>query len=247
MEKLIISSILLVSDVIPLSERILKITQPLTETEPKIRDLHNCVSHIYGRLVKNQKNVNKSPLTEELILSDKRRNQALIAVRDVVHGLSVALSDEVSAKAAKLYVIIDKYCSNAYKLGYKAETSVLISLIREFDQEVCQNLLTDLHINFLYESLKSAQAAFDLLSQRKSEEINAKANDTEAATQILEEMYPALTNLVALIQLYNQLEPDKYGPTFNQMISYITEVNSTARARQTRKQKSPDAPAPEAK
>lgn len=99
----------------------------------------------------------------------------------------------------------------------------------------------------MYESLKIAQADFDQVSQRKSEEINAKANDTEAATQILEEMYPALTNLVAIIQLYDQLEPDKYGTIFNQMVSYITEVNATARARQTRKQKPPDTPIPAVK
>ena len=242
MEKLIISSILLVRDVIPLSERILKITQPLTETETKIRDLHSKVSLVYDRLVKNQKSIKKSPLTDELIQSDKLRNRALIALRDVIHGLSVALSDELSARATILYLIINKYSTHIYNLGYKAETSVLISLFKEFDQEINQKLLSDLNLNSLYESLKNAQAAFDLVSQRKSEEINTKTNDSEAATEILEEMYPALINLVALIQLYNQLEPEKYGIVFNQMNSFITEVNSIARARQTRKHKSPEAP-----
>ncbi len=245
MEKLIISSILIVSDVIPLSERILKITQPLTENDTKIRDLHYRASQIYERLVKNQKNLHKSPLTEELVRNDIRRNRALIALRDVIHGFSVALIEGLSGSAAKLYLIIDKYCADLYQLGYKAETAMLISLIKEFDQEVNQKLLTDLNLNSLYESLKSAQKDFDLVSQRKSEEKNARANDSESATQILDEMYPALTDLVAIIQLYNQLEPDKYGSVFNQMVIYITEVNATARARQTRKEKTPDTPVQE--
>ena len=65
---IIISSILLVSDVIPLSERILKITQPLTETDTKIRDLHNCASGVYERLVKNQKNLIRKSIKNYLMI-----------------------------------------------------------------------------------------------------------------------------------------------------------------------------------
>jgi hypothetical protein len=238
MEKLIIPSILFISDVIPLSERILKITQQLTESDVKVKDLHTNVSRIYERLVKNQKNTGKSRLTEELILLDKRRDRALIALRDIIHGMSVSLPDETSTNAAKLYAIIDKYGAQIYKLGYKAETAMLISLFNEFDLAVNQKLLTGLNIGMFYESLKAAQIAFDAVSQQRSEEINVKTNESEAATQILEEMFPALISLVAMIQLYYQLEPAKYGTIYNQLNTYITEVNTTARARKTRKQKS---------
>ena len=54
MEKLIIPSILSVSDVIPLCDRILKTTQPLTESDNRVKELHARLSVVYDRLVKNQ-------------------------------------------------------------------------------------------------------------------------------------------------------------------------------------------------
>ena len=41
-----------------------------------------------------------------------------------------------------------------------------------------------------------------------------------------------------MIQLNYQLEPEKYETIYNQMVTYITDVNAIARARQTRKQSS---------
>lgn len=236
MEKLIIPSILMVSDVIPLCERILKVTQPLTESDPKIKDLHIRVTHVYDRLVKNQKNTTKSELTEELIRLDKRRGRAFVAIRDLLHGISISLNEEVALKAAKLYAIIDKFGLQAYRLNYRAETAMLISLFTDFDLEANQKLVSELGLVPFYESLKAAQKEFEMVSEQKSQEKTVHTNESEAATEILEEMFPVLTSLVAMIQLNNEFEPAKYGVIYHQMVTYITDVNVVARARQTRKQ-----------
>ena len=84
-------------------------------------------------------------------------------------------------------------------------------------------------------SLKAAENAFISASNQKSEEKTVQTNDSEAATELLQEMFPALTNLIALLQLYSQFEPAIYGEIYNLVVTYITETNTAARARNTRK------------
>jgi len=56
----------------------------------------------------------------------------------------------------------------------------------------------------------------------------------------LEELIAAMENLLAMIQLNNQIEKETYGEIYNQLVTYINEINTTARARKTRKQNSND-------
>jgi hypothetical protein len=235
MEKLIIPSILLTGDLILLSERVLEITRSLIGSNDKISNLHITLSHLYERLVKNQENAGENLFADELDILDKRRCRALIGMRDTIQGMSIVLPNEMSQKASRLGEIINKYCAEACLPGYKAETSMLISLIYEFDLPDNQALLADLHIFTQYESLKGAQIAYDEVSQKRSEAINKRANESESVTQIQEEILPALISLISIIQLYYQLDPAKYGDRYNRMISFITEVNSNARSRQARK------------
>ena len=238
MEKLIIPSILTVSDVIPLCERILKTTQPLTENDNRVKELHSRLSLVYDRLVKNQKNTNKSSLTEELIRLDKRRARAFIGLRDILHGMSVSLCDEYNIKASKLYAIIDKYGTQLYKFGYQAESAMLTSLFVDFDLTENRLILTDLNIVPFYESLETAQKDFNLASDQKASEVTDRTTNTEAANDVLELLFPELTSLVAIIQLYYHLDPPKYGMIYNQMVTYITETNTVARQRKSRRENS---------
>ena len=66
------------------------------------------------------------------------------------------------------------------------------------------------------------------------------AVDSEPATAILEELITAMEDLLAMIQLNNQMDKATYGEIYNQLVTYITEINTTARARKTRKQSSND-------
>ena len=238
MEKLIVPYLLSVSDSILMAERFVKTTQPLTETDPKIKNLYNKLSSVYNRLVKNQKNKGKSLLTGELLQLGKRRNRARIALCDILHGISVSLIEEPGAKASRLYAIFEKLGATAHKSGYKKTTAILISLILEFDLPANQILLNELNLLAFYESLKTAQGTFDLMSKKKSDEKTALAADSEPATAILEELITAMTNLLAMIQLENQLDKATYGEIYNQLVTYINEINITARARKTRKQNS---------
>ena len=240
MEKLIIPSILSVSDAISMSERILNVTQPLTALDPKFGSLHSQTSSILARLVKNQKNTTKNSFTDASVLADKDRDCAFICLRDILHGMSVSLIEDTKSKAAKLYAIIDKYGSQIYKLGYKAESATLLSLFREFEQSENQQLLSDLGVIAFYGSLKAAEDKFVSVSQQKSEEKTVQTNESEAATTVLKELLAELTKLVSMLQLYSQFDSDNYGTAYNQVITYITEINAVARARKTRKQNNKD-------
>lgn len=142
----------------------------------------------------------------------------------------------MAGKATKLYAILEKHGKDVYRLGYKAESAVLLSLFQEFDQAENQQLFADLGLLPYYDSLKTAQAEFVLVSTQKSEEKTLLNNDMEAATLILDEMIPALTGLVAMLQLYCELEPAVYSDMFNQVVTCISETNAVARSRKTRKQ-----------
>lgn len=236
MEKLIIPSILTVSDVVNLVDNVLKITLPCTELDTKFSNLYARNKQIFDRLVKNQKSTLKSEFTPELIGCDKNRKSAFICVRDVVGGISLSLLEEQAAKGAKLYAIIEKLGKNLYSLGYKAESALLLSLFVEFDKPENQQLLADLGILPYYVSLKEAQAAFETVSSQKSEEQTLQNSDSEAATMVMVEMMPAFTSLVAMLQLYADLEPAIYGDAYNRVVTCITETNTVARSRKTRKQ-----------
>ena len=238
MEKLIVPSLLSVSDGVLMAERFEKTTQPLAEKDPKIKDLHTRMSSVYKRLVKNQKNASKSRLTGELLQLGKRRNQARIAFRDILHGISVSLLEEPKAKALKLYAIFEEYGAAGYQPGYKKGTTILISLISEFDLSANQILINELNLLPFYESLKTAHEIFDSVSKQKSDEKTTLAADSEPATAILEELIKAMEDLLAMIQLNYQIDKETYGEIYNQLVTYINEINTTARARKTRKQNS---------
>lgn len=109
-------------------------------------------------------------------------------------------------------------------------------MFADFDQTENRLLLADLGILPFYDSLKAAQEAFNLISDQKAEELTEYKNDSEAATEILPELFPALINLVAIIQLYSHLDPPKYGVIYNHMVTYMTETNAVARQRRSRKE-----------
>jgi len=238
MEKIIIPSLLLVSDGILISGRMLKTSLPLTVNDPKLLKLHTKLTSVYNRLVKNQKYSIRSPLTDRLIQLDKRRNNALTAIKSIVYGMSVSLIEETSKNASILYDIILKYGAKVYSMGYKEETANLISLFSDFDLPANNALLNELGILPFYESLKTAHLAFDTLCNQKSDHKTEQIVDSEAATAILTELIPAMTNLLAMIELNNQFDPETYSEAYNQLVTYINEINATARARKTRKQNS---------
>jgi len=238
MEKLIVPTLLSVSDGILMAERFVMTTQVLTETDANIRNLYNGLNSVYKRIVKNQKTGGKSPLTGELLRLSKRRSRARIAFCNILHGISISLIEEPSAKALKLYAIFEKHGATADKPGYKKTTAILISLISEFDLPANQVLLKELNLLPFYESLKTAHQIFDSVSKQKSDEKAIVAADSEPATAILEELITAMEDLLAMIQLNNQLDKATYGEIYNQLVTYINEINTTARARKTRKQNS---------
>ena len=236
MEKLIIPSILTVSDVINLADNILKITLPCTELDAKFSNLYNRNKQIFDRLVKNQKSTLKSEFTEDLVQGDKNRDLAFICLRDVIGGISVSIIPEMADKATKLNSIIEKVGKNLFRLSYKTESALLLTLFVEFDKPENQQLLTELGILLYYVSLKEAQASFEEVSSQKSTEKTLQNNDSEAATLVVVELIPAFTGLVAMLQLYAELEPEIYSEIYGLVVTRITETNTVARARKTRKQ-----------
>jgi len=236
MEKLIIPSILSVNDAISMSEKVLNITQPLTGNDYKFADLHAKTSLIFERLLKNKKSVLKSSFTGELNLADQDRGCDYICLRDIAHGMSVSRITEIHVKAVKLYTIIEKHGVKIYRLGYEAESASLLALFTELDKPENQQLLSELGLMMYYTSLKNAESAFISISLRKSDEKTTLSDESEPATIVLKELLPTLISLVSMLQLYSELEHNPWEDVYKKVLTYISEINTKARSRNTRKQ-----------
>jgi hypothetical protein len=236
MEKLIIPSILSVNDAISMSEKVLNITQPLTGNDSKFANLHVKTSLIYERLLKNKKSVLKSSFTGDLILADQNRDCGYICLRDIVHGMSVSRINEIRVKAVKLYSIIEKHGVKIYRLGYEAESASLLALFTDLDKPENQQLLSELGLMIYYTSLREAEIAFNSISRQKSDEKTTISDESEAATIVLKELLPTLISLVSMLQLYSELEHNPWEDVYKKVVTYITEINTIARSRNTRKE-----------
>ncbi len=234
MEKLILPSLLSINETAFMATRLLELTTSLTESDDKLKTLRDALSGIVERLMNNLKYSGKSLLTPKISVFDKNRDKAFICLRDQLHGLSLSLIEEKAAPAAELYSIIDKLGVSLHRMGYKAESALLQSLFKAYDKQAAQQDLTDLGLLPYYESLKTANKAFEEASEQRIDEQTTRATENEAASDVVEEMIPAMTNLTAYMQLYSELEPGTYGDIYNQMVTVITNINTTARARKTR-------------
>lgn len=233
MDKYIVPSLMIAGDTIYLSNNLLRIAQPFVETDGKLKILYDTLSGVNVRMVKNQKFNSKSALTKKKAELDNRRDRGFVCLRDIIHGISVGLIPENAGKALSLYRVLETLGTVSYKFGYKLQTSVLTSLFDEFDKAERQTQLTDLGILPYYDALKAAQAAFAEADQQKLEEKTDKTAAHEPVSVIMNDMVPALTNLVGYMELNAQFEAATYAEAFNEMVTVINEVNATARARQT--------------
>jgi hypothetical protein len=235
MNKLIIPSLLNVGEVISMADYVLKTTEIFIATDPRMNQLHQNLLSDYNRLVKNQKYSPQSLHTLEVINRDKRRDRGFISFRDIVQGLSLSLIDEVATLAVPLYALIEKYGTQLYSLGYQAESSLLKSMFADFDKPENQEKLVTLNIIQFYDALKTAEAEFIAISSLKTEEKSATKQDQEAAGDVAPEVISDLTKLVALLQVYAEVETTIYGTAYQNIATFIAETTATARARKTRK------------
>ena len=235
MNKLIIPSLLNVGEVISMADYVLKTTENFISTDPRMNQLHQSLLSAYNRLVKNQKYSPQSLHTLEAINRDKRRDRGYISFRDIVEGMSVSIIDDVAALAIPLYALIEKYGTQLYTSGYQAESSLLKSMFAEFDKPDNQDKLVTLNIIQFYDALKTAEAEFLAISSLKTEEKSTTKQEQEAATNVSPEVILALTKLVALLQVYAEVEPTVYGTAYQNIATFIAEITATARARKTRK------------
>jgi len=235
MEKLFIPSLYSVSELINIGERILKLLEPFIESDPKIKMQYESVKALYSELVANQKNSPEGPLTDELAEADGDRDQAFRCFKFISMGMSMGLLAENASKALSVYKVLEKYGLDLQRAGYKTETALLISLFEDLDKANYQQDMTDLGILSYYESLKSAQEAFDRLHKQSAEMKTESDKTSRSASEIKLDYIPALQKLTALLRLYAELDSETYEDYFDRMVTYFKEVNATARARQTRK------------
>lgn len=233
MEKLIVPSILISSEVVTLSENLIKITKPLTQNDVRISDLHTSMTTVAEHFSIIPETTTQIPIGEQLRLIVKRLNEAFISLHDILHSMTITLPDLLCQKAEKLYAIINKFCPEAYQLGFKAEPKVVSSLIRELDLEPNLQFFIDLNILHFYDPIKSAMKEFEWANRQATEIEHRIKSNAEMGTADLEVLCQPLISLVAIIQLYYQLDPPKYGVIYNQMINYIDEVNALAMKRQS--------------
>ncbi len=245
MKQLFIPSLYSVDELVNIGERTLNFLEPLVESDPKLKKQFQSFEGLYDELVDNQVSTTDGPLTVELALADEKRDQAFRCFKFISQGMSMSLLADSATNGVMVYEVIEKYGIDLYRVGYKAETGLLISVFGELDKTKNQAAMTELGLLPYYESLKTAQTEFDSL-HKQSDALKAEASKNKRpASTIKKEYTPELEKLLSLYQLYAELDAENYAESYAQLVEYIKEVNATARARQTRKENEPEEVTPD--
>jgi len=235
MNKLIVRSLLNISEIAYIARYVLEYCLALTATDTNLKALHDKLQLLYNKLLDSLEQSGKSPLTAILKSNDKTRDQAFICLRDQLGGASLSLNLERAAAAQKLYAKIEELGIGLYSQGYKAETTLLESLFKAFDKQNAQEKLYQLGLAEDYQALKEAQIAFATVQEERYQEQTADDN-VGSAGRLTEEMLPVMENILAYLQLFSSMDAAAYKGTYDKIVTLVAGVNAIARARQTKRE-----------
>lgn len=171
-----------------------------------------------------------SPLTQELVLLDDRRDDAITGLTIVVNGLCIHF-DPAPAKAATLLTAnLNLYGSGIARLNMQAETSIINGIVS--DWETKPDLLSAISLLGLsgwVAELKTANQLFEQRYLQRTQEYGAANPDTLKSKR--EEVMVAYYNLRKFIEAFSVINPcAAYEKLINEVnaliIQYISLLNS---------------------
>lgn len=236
MIKTIVMSLFRSSETQQLADRIIKILESTKHGHPLLINLSNKLKKWNEMLTASRGNSSRNSVTSKLAVADEARDNAFRAFSKVIEGY--VFSNIASLKSAG-QVINEKlraYDSQLYNLGYTDQSAELKRLFLDLDK-VKKEINKAGNAAELYEDLKAKQEAFERLFEDKSEIEEAKKlliSTAEAQEKVLKQLV-SITNYINIVLSEEENEDVKMKDLARSIDQAIVEVETIARARQTRK------------
>ena len=163
-------------------------------------------------------------LSAKLSDADKKRDNALRSLLNIIKSYTVYPDTEKADAALKLQSVIEKYGKSIDRLPYLEESGVLVNLLGDLETTGNKALITLLHLDEWLTILKSAAAEFDrLFINRETDNSTKLSGQVKQTRQAMQELFQ---NLATLINAYTIV----YGAeNYTNLCSKINEAVTYAR------------------
>lgn len=218
------SSVIRISSII---SQELSIDRHATALNAKVAEGIGWLEQAMGKVLSNE-------YTSSLAEADGKRDRNFTSLRNYIKSFAGDDDATLSGACSNLLAIIEKQGMSLHSYGYVKESAALHALFSEFNLPVNAGYLTALEATSRYQKLVASQAAFEAVSKQKSAADSADVNiplSKTAKQQIVTYLLP----LLSYIDSKALLEPAAYKGIVAKIDAIITEVVSTAHARETRK------------
>ncbi len=176
-----------------------------------------------------------SEFTPALASKDSNRDARFILLRDFIAASTKIDEDPTKHGAAIiLYGIFEETGKNLHRLGYANETAQLNALINRLEEQDATDALATLEATQYFAELKASQRGFEALYEEK---VNTEANrDYPQLRQSQQALAGYLRLLLININFLAEQSPETYEPLVEELNMIIVELNTRAKARETREE-----------
>lgn len=168
-----------------------------------------------------------SPLTQELVLLDERRDRAMNGLTDLITGYCNHFDGDTAKAAQLLSVNLSLYGSGVSRINTQAETSTIHGIVNDWESDPgLAAAVAKLGLAGWLAELKTANQLFEQLYLRRTQEYGAANPDTLKAKR--EEATAAYYELRKFIDANAVLHPsaasEKLTGELNALIDQYTEI-----------------------
>ncbi|MCY0969538.1 DUF6261 family protein [Chryseobacterium wangxinyae] len=168
-----------------------------------------------------------SDKTQELLLLDERRDNAINGIYYFLVGYSYHYADDQQHNAQLLLTNMALYGSGIARLNYQAETATLNNLLRDWENKPeLTDAITSFNLNSWVSELKTANEEFNAKYLSRTQEygdaspetIKTKRDETSSA-------YSALRDRIDALHLLVETPPSPYATVINQLNALTDQYN----------------------
>lgn len=178
----------------------------------------------------------KSPHTAILLEKDERRDEVFKGLRNFTTAHLYHPQESIRGAAHTLIELIKQHGYSLYRYGYQKESAAIHSLLNELAKPENNELVSRIAAQEWVASLTTAQNDFEsCYSNRVAEE---GKEIVEPSTEMRKQVIESLEKLLMYVetQLFISEMPDTWGSLSSNLQRIISDTNTVARTRRTRKE-----------
>lgn len=183
--------------------------------------------------------INRDKLSSSLLQLDNKRDDLVKSIKQMIIGYTNMPIKDIAEAAKRLKKVLDKYGMAVTRENYLSESSMISSLIRDFDTEQSRNDINRLQgVPELMNQLRSAENEF--INARVEYDNNRKLIKLQDKESTLsKELVKYINeNLVVYLKAMLRSNPDKYGMLANSIEASIDRANALVALHKSGKQQS---------